>query len=524
MSALTTIRVLLQKMTKEEKKVARKYLNAFDTRGSGLPNQSLKLFDLLARETSADQRFDDRAIENLVYGKKAGAAFPRLILRLRDKLFESLLLRINMERDGAYGERSVALYEIRNELSLAQILLDRGAWDLVPMITDECIKKAEKFEHYAELLAALRIQLQIRTIDKGKAVIEEENRKYTKVVRSLLASKKALELYHIVCSQVEFKSKGISLQELEQSISTLQGEYEATGSATVAFFQNYLEVHLYQELGMYKSASSALKRQADLAEFHPAIYSKARLAGVYVNLAWNEIYTRKFANALKYTRKVRLIWPGKHFVIYRCYDTEFYSYFYQGKYELALDAMNFLQKHDNSQSADYRIGKREYQKACVLFMLGKYEQVHKILNTLNPIENDQEGWNLALRTLFIMNDLELEKTDNAFKRIENMRKQIDKLKKINTDVPREVLKFEILRSLVNSKFDFVETRNKRKDDLEKLSNQKNRFRWKILSPELIPFEQWFESKVFRQKLVVKISSYPGPVLNIKNVVTITDEE
>lgn len=507
MSALTSIRSLIRKMSAEERKVARSFLTAFQTRGTNAPNQGLKLYDLLCRELTSGENLEDRAIENLVYGKKAGTAFPRLILRLRDKLFESLLLSTNLEREGVYSERGRALHEIRKSISQAQILQSRGAWDLVISILDDCIYKAEKYEHYEELAAALRVRIEMRAVDKGKASFEEENARYTKVMRSILASKLALEYYHSLGSDIEFKAGKANLDTLLDHVNRLQQEFEATNSATVAFFLQYIEIHLQQELGRYKTASLILKRQMHLVEVHPAVHSKTRLAGVYINLAWNEIYVRKFSSALKYSTKAKGILSEKHFNRFRCYETEFHAYFYQGNYPKALEKINLLLKLDDARSAEFRMGKREYQKACVLFMLKKHAEVHKLLTALNPIENDMEGWNLALRTLYIMNDIELEKTDNAANRIENMRKHLEKLKNSRVDCQREILKFEILRTLVNTKFDFVQTRNKRREELVKLADRKAKWRWNVLTPELIIFDQWFESRVFKQKLVLNIPLY-----------------
>jgi len=415
MSTLNSVRTLIRKMSGEELKVARRFLTAFSPRGSNAPNQALKLFDLLCRELLMDKSLEDRELESLVYSRKASAAFPRLILRLRDKLYETLHLSVNIERLGAYSERARALYEIRKGISEAQILLDRGAWNLVITLLDECIAKASKYEHYEEWAAALRMRIEIRTVDRGKISFEAENQQYNKVIRGLIASKKALEHYHRLGSHIEFKAGTSHLEELQKSIDELQEEFEKSASANVAFFLHYLEVHFYQEMRLYKLASGILKRLAGLVEHHPAVSSPSRIAGVYINLAWNEICVRKFASALRYNTKVKEILPEKHFNYFQCLETEFFAQFYLGKYDAALKTVNELLKHDTS--AEYRIGKREYQKACVLFMLGKHEQVQKLLTTLNPIEEDGEGWNLALRSLFIMNDIESEKTDNADKRI-----------------------------------------------------------------------------------------------------------
>lgn len=516
MSSLAVIRQLIQKMSKEERRVARNFLTAFSIRGTDAPNQAVKLLDLLVRENPHEPPLDDRAIEILVYGKNSGTAFPRLILRLRDKLAESLTLSVNLERPNAYSERGKALHEIRKCLSQAQILQSRGAWDLALTYIEYCITLGEKYEHYEELASSIRVKLDMIAAESGKEALAKESHRFARALRCIQATKRALELYHTLGSHIEFSSGPTSLESLKNNIDSLQIEFESTGSVTVAFYLNYLEVHLSQELGLFKNASSILKRQIELIT-HPALNSPTRLVGAYLNLAWNEVYTRKFGSALKFSALAKSLSHNQHYHVFRCLDIDYHCHFYQGNFDLALNTINSILKLDRSTNAEFRIGKREYQKACVLFMLGRHEEVHKLLSNINPIETDIEGWNIALRMLYIMNDIELKESEYAATRIENLRKILDKLKKHEKQNPRDVLKFEILRTLVNTRFDFVETRKRQGEELKKLSATQGETRWKIVSPELIIFEQWFESKVFKQKLKLKVPLYESQILNIEQV-------
>jgi tetratricopeptide (TPR) repeat protein len=511
MSTLNTVRSIVRKMSNEERKVAKSFLTAFSPRGTNAPNQALKLFELLCDELEEKTPLKDSDVRGLVYSEKSDVAFPRLILRLKEKLIESLLLSVNLERVDTYSERGRALHEIRKGISQAQILHARGSWHVALPLLDDCVKKAARYEHYEEWASALRIRMEIRTIERGRNYFESDNTIYEKVIRGIVASKRALEHYHKLVSRIGFKAETSHLEEIQHSIDILQLEFERTGSANVAFFLHYLEIQFYQDVRLYKSASRILKRLCDLVENSPAVTSPDRLMGVYINCAWNEICIRKFSGALKYLTKAKGVSKTKNFNYYQCIETEFYALYYNGDYSGALKRIDELM--DAEMGGEFRAGKRQYQKACVLFMLGRYDQVQKELTILNPIEEDHEGWNLALRTLFIMNDVELEKTENANKRNDNMRKHIAKLKKANKNRPREILKFEILRTLYNCKFDFVQTRGRSQIELQQLSSTQEKYQWQIMSPELVIFDQWFDSKVFKQKLNLIIPPYIPPVLS-----------
>jgi hypothetical protein len=510
MSALTPLRVLINAMTSSERKVAKKFLSALKAHGESSPKQALMLWDLLAREIKDKRILEDRQIENLIYNKKS-TAFPRLILRVKEKVGESLLLNVNVTKPKAFSDRAKAMYLNRKKLMLAQNLYGRGIWDWVLSLLSDCIEEARKYEHYTILLDALSIRMELTSVDKGENSYEADSELFNKTMHSIAAVKKAIHFFNILTSQTEFKAGPINFNELEANVKELQKDFELTGSATVAQYLHYLEAHFFQEKKYFKKASDILKAQVELVEIHPALYSPTRLAAALVNMALNEIYTRRFASALRYTERaanVAKLIPKKHFNLLQCVEVNFHANFYSGKFERALENINYLCSQELGSAALFRKGKWEYQKACILFMLKDFEQVNKVLIDLNPIEDDLEGWNLALRTLHIMCDIEQEKTEEAFYKIENLRKILDKLKKNTSwNNPREVFKYDLLKTLANSGFNFVETRTRKLEELNKLKENRNGFEWRILSPELVIFDQWFLSKVFKQSLVLKIPSH-----------------
>lgn len=506
MSALTSLRTLIGVMKSSERKVAKKFLSSLNVHGEKSPRQVLLLFDLLCREKKGEALLDDSQIESLIYNGRSGStAFPRLILRLKDKLGESLLLNVNITRPKSYSDRAKSLYLARKKLMLAQNLCGKGIWDWVLSLLGECIEEAKKYERYTIIIDAVTVRMEMKSADKGEISYKIEDDLYNKAINCLLATKKARSYYSRLISQTEFKAEVNNLHSLESNIKELQNDLELTGSATVAYYLHYLEVHFYQEKKQFKRAADILKTQIELVEVHPALYSPSRLVGALVNMALNEIHTRRFVGALRYTKRIAKLIPEKHFNWLQCVEVNFHANFYSGKYKQALENINFLLSHDLSSAALFRKGKREYQKACVLFMLKEFGQVNKLLIDLNPIEDDLEGWNLALRTLHIMSDLEQEKTEEAFYKIENMRRILEKLKKNAAwNNPREVIKYDLLKTLANTGFNFVEARTRKLDELNKLAESTGVFSWRILSPELVIFHQWYISKVFKQNLVLKI--------------------
>jgi tetratricopeptide (TPR) repeat protein len=505
MKAINTIRQLIQEMTSQEKKVLRSYLTSFSSKGSKSINYSLKLFELLDKHP--DQPFTDRQLETLIYGKSTGRTFPQLVLRLREKIVESLILPINIEREGSYSERGKALLQIRNELSQAQILITRGQKEWAIQSLQTCIEKAKKYEHYEEWLVALRMIMQVSSFDKGLSVFEASENEYNKALRGLQGTRKGLEYYTRLIAHLEFSSENIPDQVLEQQIESLQYDLKASSSANVALYLHYLESHLFQQQGRYRAASVSLRQLCDLTENHPALASKTQLIGVLINRSWNFIYLRRFEDSLKYAEKAASLIPANNIQTVPLYETYFYSHFYSQNYLEAIKYLVKLLALPPIYSKQFSTGKWLYLKACTKFMTREFQESHLILMELNPIESDIQGWNICLRLLHIMIDIELERIENAVKRIENLRKHIDKTKRTNNVSKRYEVIFDVLRTLINTRIDFIETYKRKKQLIEHLKDNRSEIKWTILTPELIIFDQWFESKVFRKNFILQPTVY-----------------
>jgi len=130
-------------------------------------------------------------------------------------------------------------------------------------------------------------------------------------------------------------------------------------------------------------------------------------------------------------------------------------------------------------------------------MKGKHSEVYKNLAETKEIEKDKEGWNIYIRLVQILQQLELKKTDVAQSYIESLRKHIERNKSREIH-PRLLLIVKTLRGLAKEGFNYKDTWKKHDDRFELLSSETDAdYSWKILSPELIRFDVWFEAKARR---------------------------
>jgi hypothetical protein len=500
MNAINSLRKLINALSSEERKVIESFLTAFHTRGSN--NQTLlhKLFEVICLEIKNNQILSDENLELTIYSKSAGVAFHRLIFRLIDKIHEGLILSVNIDRTGAYSDKSKVQYKIRKDISVAQILISRGLEEQAANILDECTKQALKYEHFEDSLSAIRIRMQIVAINSKPQLAEELSSKYDMAIRSAMAVKKAERYYSKLISEVEYKlMSSEDLELISVRINDLQKELSLTGSANVAYYQTILETHYFQQIKIYDKASETLLRQIEIVEQHPALYNPSRLSLSLLNFAWNELYLHRFESCNNYLEKASQIIKKQGFNHSQILLASFYAHFFSGKYEKAFSIIVELDKKDTGVNAEFRIGKRTYLKACTLFMLKQYKQVSQLLLPSNSAEKDKEGWNLLFRILIIQNDIEMEQIEPAFQAIEALRKQIDKYKKANVKIERINCIYDMLRGLANSRFEFNDAFKKKQDVFNKL-NKLPASQWTMFNCELVIFEQWFAAKMNKTEL------------------------
>jgi hypothetical protein len=497
MSALNAIRSLIASMKPEEIKVARNFLKAFSTRGTESRNLSLELFDLLLNEKKTSEVVASDKIEFFLYGNYHNAGYVSLVIRLLEKIEESLLLEVNLNRKGNHSEQARELYNVRKQISLAQIIYYRGCVDHSITLFQSALKTSDKFEFFEEYAVAARYYMQVLLYKESIKEYQNIKNKYDKAIRAIQGIKKAEYYYNQLSFQLQFSSVGAGVSSLEKQIAELQFELTQTRTATVAYYLTFIETQYYQELKKYKLSAQTLKEQIRLIE-HPALYSDNAKGLSLLNLGWNEIYMQHLKQAEKNILNAKQYFKSEtHVAVSQCHLALFYIYFYLGNSEKALNELDIIDTNESTEKINsFKKGKIDFLRAATFFINKQFEETKRILRDLNPIESDSEGWNIQFRVLHIINDIELGVFENAFNRIENLRKHIDKLNRKAEQSQRVLIIFDILRTLGNANFDFQKTRQKKLSELSDLQSQINA--WEILSPELIIFDQWFESKVFKK--------------------------
>ena len=120
-------------------------------------------------------------------------------------------------------------------------------------------------------------------------------------------------------------------------------------------------------------------------------------------------------------------------------------------------------------------------------------------NQVAEIEKDKEGWNLGKRVLTIINRIEANDFESADLQVMNLEKFIKRILKFRHVRKRDVVILRILIKLINEGFDFTKVYEQRKRYFDLLESNDAEHAWKIKSPEVIVFHEWYKAKMEKKE-------------------------
>jgi len=497
-----SIKNLIKGLSNEEINSVRKYLNCFDETFGNTKTKTANLFDLLI----SDENLSQKEIINLLYTNPSSEdAFDKLSRRLSEKIHECLLLDVNVERKDVYPDYIKASIDVRKKIMQAHIMLGRGLSKDLNAVYDKIILKAKKFELYSELVEVLYLKQIYLGFRRGKTEFENLIEDIRISEKSRDAVNKALIYYYQLIVNNDFSAVNqVNREEFEQCINELQTLYKVTKSANVGYYLHLIEFEFYQLNGQYHEAKLISLKLVDLIQENPSIYMKRRLGSAFVRLSENELHTYDFKESALHARLAQDYFHKNTINHNIARETEFFSYYYQGNLEKAEKIINGLVEDSRNIHSDFRHAKQAFWAANVALLLNKRKETTDLLNQTKEIDKDKEGWNIGVRILSIMNQIESEGNDLAESHIENMRKHIERTMKMKEVRPRDITILRILNELVNQSFDFKAVWSSRKQLFEQLASFDGDQAWTINSHELILFHEWFKAKALQTEYPLAI--------------------
>lgn len=489
MSALDSLRNLIRPLSSEERKIVRAYLTAFDSRGDEFESKSLMLFDYLAKEPKP---IKEREVEYFIYGKKSTIAWPRLVLRLREKILDALCLPINTSKAHLFDERSRRLFEIRRKLIRAQFLFTRKFYEMADLELELVLELTSEIEAWEERTAALQQRMEML-----KQWPEMQKEYKQKLIRQLTECKRFIQTNALVETILFHADQAESITDndlLEEVQIVLETTTPKTSASAIINHEQIKAYHYTFVLNQPSKAVYCLHKAMRLLKKYPLVKPAGYEGLLGLRVAEMLLHHKRFRFAFDEAESALRHLHHYPYSQIRAREVMFYAQCYRGDFHEAREVIEVLDSMFPLNTPE-----RFCRMAGVYFTIGDYSRTEEMLEKLFAAK-PKKSITPYMHILSLMTVLERMLADDYV--TTEAEKRFVKVKTTVEVEPEQSLReatiLNLLYQLRRNAWSFKETYQSNIELIEKLRTEES-LKWRFLSEELFPFEEWFMAKVTRQR-------------------------
>lgn len=491
---MNELHFILHSLNRQQIKVLKKYLTAFSTRNEKV-SKTWELAEYILR--SEKKMPTSEECSRKIYKQSKDSKIEKLKSRLINKIFEALLIDVNMDRKGSFDERDHVMIKTYKKVALYQTLrLSTKHPGILNHFQNEIISQSRKYEIYPLLLHHLQHRKWSTGWREGFNAFNKYNEEIAFYERCNKAVSYATDCYYQMVLQISFEANPNKLKYkefLKESVDKIRLDYEYTKSKSVGYYLRVMEMAYYQNEGNWARAKSAGEELLELVK-SPALFRKAMLGSCYDDIAECDIHLANYAEAVLNAQKAQKYFVPNSSDFYLSKGIEFHASFYSNKTEQANTICDILLRSTPASQGDFRVAKYNLFKACVNFKLGKFKEALTSLSMKFELSKDKLGWEIAIRLLRIMAQIELGKLDEVQNAVVSLQKHLERNAPKGDVHERDRMILRLMQLLDKEGFRKGHCTAEMSRLLLRLSESSGAPAWQPFSPELIPIHNWIMTR------------------------------
>lgn len=453
--------------------------------------------------SNAEESKTMEVFEQLSEGKPVQYKNPIALNKIKSRIFEMSLDALMMNEDYlsvTFCEFDQIYFELRKQMLQCKILnlnLTKSKTEVIDHLLNNTIRTAEKYEAFPILIEALTFKKYFHFTRAYTLHFEKVDKKIVFYESCNKAMYNATDYYYRFVLDIEgikSRSKQELFSYLTSSIKKMKADYLTTGSQQVNYYLQLFYLIQFEYKKNYSATINQCKKIIQLMQKHPCTYREKRVGFMYDNLSYYSIFLGKKKEAESYIQKAKKHFGSDSIDMMICNEIEFNVYFYNKNFIQAESQIDHLLTYPNPFSGLFRKAKYTFYKACVYFEKKEFRKALNLLLKPLEIEKDKSEWNIVVRIFTIMLHIELNKTSDASRTLEALRKYLDRNKLDEKIKKRDHLIVKCLRELEKNDFDYTPGNKNVTAILKQLAAKNSAVSWEYFSPELIPFHEWLLKK------------------------------
>lgn len=491
---MNELHFILHSLNRQQIKVLKKYLIAFSTRNEKV-SKTWELAEFILRSEKKIPTSDE--CSRKIYKQPKDSKIEKLKSRLINKIFEALLIDVNMDRKGSFDERDHIMIKTYKKVAVYQTLrLSTKHPGILNHFQNEIINQSRKYEIYPLLLHHLQHRKWSTGWREGFNAFNKYNEEIEFFERCNKALTNATDCYYQMVLKISFEAnpnKRKYREFLKDSVDQIRLDYEYTKSKSVGYYLRIMEMAYYQNDGDWAKAKSAGEELRELVK-SPALFRKAMLGSCYDDIAECDIHLENYSEAVLNAQKAQKYFIPNSSDFYLSKGLEFHANFYSNKIEQANNICDILLRSTAANQGDFRVAKYNLFKACVNFKLGKFKEALTTLSMKFELSKDKLGWEIAIRLLRIMAQIELGKLDEVQNAVISLQKHLERNAPKGDVHERDRMILRLMQLLDKEGFRKGYCTPEMSRLLLHLTETTGALAWQPFSPELIPIHVWMMNR------------------------------
>jgi len=490
---LELVVALIRVLTKKEYNNLERHLLAYHVKNKSYVPKTVQLARFL-RDTSHTYLYGE--IKEILFQDKQEATFNQLINRLYSRAMESLVLSINTGNREIYSEAYEVRFDLRTKLSVVESFFIKGLHANAHKLLYFILSKSREFEIYDVYIEAnYKLLIANAQLGNEEKIVSIQNEISTaqKIQQYILDARL---VFNVDIANEEWELYGKNIDYINEKRVLFEKRILKVNSPTLCYWKNLIDVNYYEYLEDDETGLNLALEQLNLLESNKCLKTPFRLGIAYLHIAHNLMLQFQFEEAASCSKRSMELF-GEKSVTNRQVGIEylFQAYFHSRNYGEAYGLINKSLGDGSDRVITKRYAKRHYYRACIYFLRKQYKLCLRDLAETVVLDKDKRGWNLNIRILTILAQIELHEYAQAETNIENLYKRINLLEKSVDLVARYKLITQVLQKLRRFNFSYKDAQTALEPLLELLTSNDPAYKLRILKPELIDITRWYTSKI-----------------------------
>jgi hypothetical protein len=465
------------------------FIAGFNRKYGEYEPKTLKLFNFILDNTKAPD-FSDQMVKAHLFPEMDEGTFTKLVARLKEKIFESLQLEVNLSRGNSHAPSWLAKQRGKKALIAAEILSIKGLRAEADELLRKVLRDGQKFELY-ELAGAASRQLYIHVCAQLGSEKGEDLRQQSEFYNKLACIERQVDLLFY---QIGFKRENpyqgeASFRHLASEIKRLSTDLQGLTAPGIEYLLSHLKISYWEGVGAFDNQLAEAQKVRELLSNNPGISSALRQTNIALQAMTAALHLRDFASALGFGQEARAFtslstYNGRKVATYLAVVLT-----QNRQYEQAKDILHQIlaQPLLKEQELEYAT----YLMAYLDFLQGLYSSAKSRLKSISLLRRQkQQDWALGIEVFELQLRIELGQYDVAEDLIANLQRRILRQGEKEKPSQRLFTLVRLLHALSTESFQFKPFALKNAKVITMLQNSRPGYRWDPFGPELIPFETW----------------------------------